>query len=167
MDAMRETPADLHELQRLLDASHAAGGRHLHRIFTDERRLSAEQLCERLRGVRVLNVATVTAAGEPRVAPVDGLFLRGRFWFGSAPDSVRFQHLRVRPQVSAAHTVGEELAVIVHGRAHLVDPTAPEQAPYRDYVAEVYGSWDSWRDQAACAWIEPHRMFTLHSPASP
>jgi uncharacterized pyridoxamine 5'-phosphate oxidase family protein len=163
---MHETPDDLDELQRLLDTSHAAGGQHLHRIFTDERRLGAEQLCDLLRGVRVLNVATVTAAGEPRVAPVDGLFLRSHFWFGSAPDSIRFQHLRARPQVSAAHTVGEELAVIVHGRAHVVDPTAPEQAPYRDYVAEVYGRWESWREQTACAWIEPRKMFTFHSSAS-
>jgi len=36
-----------------------------------------------LAGVQVLELATVTPRGEPRVAPVDGLFFRGHFgWFG-------------------------------------------------------------------------------------
>ena len=42
---------------------------------------------------------------EPRVAPVDGLFYRGRFWFGSSPHSFRFRNIRANPAVSAAITM--------------------------------------------------------------
>ena len=44
--------------------------------------------------MRLLALATVTADGRPIVGPVDGIFYRGAFWFGSAPDSVRFRHIR-------------------------------------------------------------------------
>src|SRR5215217_5601934 len=118
---MHESPADLAALQELLDRSYATAGTHLLRIHTPERRLSAEQVAERLTGMRLLALATVTADGRPIVGPVDGIFFRGCFHFGSAPDSTRFRHIRARPQVSATHLPGEELAVTVHGQAVPVD----------------------------------------------
>ena len=45
----------------------------------------------------LLALATVTADGRPIVGPVDGIFYRGSFHFGSAPDSVRFRHIRPAP----------------------------------------------------------------------
>ena len=57
----------------------------------------------------LLALATVTADGRPLVSPVDGIFYRGAFYFGSAPDSVKFRHIRARPQVSATHLPGEHL----------------------------------------------------------
>ncbi len=159
---MHETPEDLLELQRLLDESHASAGSHLRSIFTEERRLSATQLSEELPGVRVLSVATVTAGCEPIVAPVDGLFFRGRFHFGSSRDSVRVRHLRSRPQVSASHARGEELAVVVHGTARLIDAESSDQRGFRDYLIEVYGpGWEEWASGAAYAVIEARRMFAV------
>jgi nitroimidazol reductase NimA-like FMN-containing flavoprotein (pyridoxamine 5'-phosphate oxidase superfamily) len=159
-----ETVEDLAELQRVLDASYASAGPHLLSIHTPDRRMTAEQLSEKLTGVRILALATVAATGEPVVGPVDGLFYRGRFWFGSSPDSVRFRHIRERPSVSAAHTVGEELAVVVHGTAREVDVGSPELAGFREYLIEVYGpQWETWWPGAAppYAVIEPRRMFTF------
>ena len=118
---MHETPADLVALQSLLDRSYATAGRHLRSIITPERRLTADEVADRLTGMRLLALATVTADGRPIVGPVDGIFFRGSFHFGSAPDSVRFRHIRNRPQVSATHLPGEELAVTVHGRAVPLD----------------------------------------------
>src|ERR671934_901174 len=118
---MHETPADITALQALLDRSYAAAGPHLLRIHTPERRLRAEQVAERLTGMCLLSLATVTADGRPIVGPVDGIFYRGAFYFGSSPDSIRFRHIRARPQVSATHLPGEELGVTVHGRAEMVD----------------------------------------------
>src|SRR5215218_11487906 len=123
---MHESPTDLAALQELLDRSYAGAGPHLLRIHTPERRLSAEQVVERLTGMRLLALATVTADGRPIVGPVDGIFYRGSFHFGSSPDSVRFRHIRARPQVSATHLPGEELAVTAHGTASMVDVKAPE-----------------------------------------
>jgi hypothetical protein len=135
---MHETPADLTALQDLLDRSYAAGGAHLLRIHTPERRLSAELLAERLTGMVLLTLATVTADGRPIAGPVDGVFYRGAFHFGSAPDSVRFRHIRARPQVSAVHLPGEELAVTVHGRAVALDIKDPDNAGFRQSLIDIY-----------------------------
>ena len=87
---MHETTEDLAALQGLLDRSYEGAGTHLHRIITPERRLPADRVAERLGGMCLLALATVTADGRPIVGPVDGIFFRGAFHFGSAPDSVRF-----------------------------------------------------------------------------
>ena len=113
---MHETPDDLAALQALLDRSFERAGEHFRRITTDERRLDAAQVCERLQGMTLLVLATVTKDGRPLNGPVDGIFYRGTFYFGSAPDSVRFRHIAQRPWVSATHLPAEEFAVTVHGQ---------------------------------------------------
>ena len=98
---MRETPDELRDLQHLLDASAAAAGPHLRSIISEDRRVNAVALCERLQGMCLLVLATVTADGRPLVGPVDGYFLHGTFVFSSARNSVRMRHLVTRPAVSA------------------------------------------------------------------
>lgn len=112
-------------------------------------------------GVQVLNLATVSRACAPRVTPVDGLFFRGRFWFGTASNAVRVAHLRERPQVSASHTRGEELAVIVHGTATMIDVDDPAHAGFADYYREVYAfGWNEWDTPVQFARIEASRLYT-------
>jgi nitroimidazol reductase NimA-like FMN-containing flavoprotein (pyridoxamine 5'-phosphate oxidase superfamily) len=164
---VRETAADLERLQHLLDASYDAAGPHLVRIITPERRLSAEQVAETLTGMRLLALSTITADGRPIVGPVDGVFLRGSFHFGSAPDSVRARHIEARPHVSATHLPGEELAVTVHGRALPVEVKAVEGAELREALLEIYvsrygESWEEFLDSGVRYWrIEAERMFTF------
>jgi hypothetical protein len=161
---MYETPEDLIALNELLDRSHARAGDHLRSIFTPERRLAADELATLLSGVQVLNLATVSRACAPRVAPVDGLFYRGRFWFGSAAASVRFTHLRERPQVSASHTRGEELAVIVHGTVALIDRGDPAHAGFATYYREVYGfGWEEWDLPVQFARIDATHLYTYRT----
>src|SRR4051812_8273863 len=168
MARMHETPEDLAALQALLDRSYESAGPHLLSIHTPERRLSAEQVAERLQGMRLLALATVTADGRPIVGPVDGIFLRGAFHFGSSPDSVRFRHIRARPQVSATHLPGEELAVTVHGRAVPLDIHGDEGAELKAALLEIYvprygPQWERFLDSGvAYARIEAERMFTFH-----
>jgi len=164
---VHETAADLEALQRLLDRSYAAAGPHLRRIVTPERRLDAAPLAARLTGVRLLALATVTADGRPIVGPVDGIFFRGAFWFGSAPDSVRFRHIRARPDVSATHIEGEPFSVTVHGRAHIHDLRDRDVASFRRALAEVYAprygdDWIGWAEQHPYARIDARRMFTFN-----
>ena len=164
---MHETADDLIALSALLDRSDAGAGDHMRSIFTPERRLAAEELVALLPGVQVLNLATVTRACAPRVAPVDGLFYRGRFWFGSAAAAVRFTHLRQRPQVSASHTRGEELAVIVHGTATLIEAGDPAHAGFAAYYRAVYGfGWDEWDLPVQFARIDASHLFTCRPAAS-
>jgi uncharacterized pyridoxamine 5'-phosphate oxidase family protein len=165
---VHETGDDLIWLQELLDRSHAGAGEHLRAIFDDERRIPAAELPALLPGVQVLALATVTARGEPRAAPVDGLFFRGRWHFGSSERSARFRHIRARPAVSATHLRGEELAIVVHGRAVEIDPRAPEHAAFRAYLNETYPGWDdaAWAAGAPYARIEPSAMFTFRARAA-
>jgi hypothetical protein len=168
---MHETPEDLAALQDLLDRSYDAAGAHLRRIITPERRLSAGQAAERLTGMTLLALATVTADGRPIVGPVDGIFFRGAFHFGSSPDSVRFRHIADRPQVSATHLPGEELAVTVHGRATPVDVQGPEDAAFRQVLLDVYvprygAEWEQFLDSGPVyARIDADKMFTFWMPA--
>lgn len=167
LQRMHETPEDLAALQDVLDRSYAAAGAHLLRIHTPERRLTAEQLAERLTGMRLLTLATVSADGRPFTGPVDGIFYRGAFHFGSAPDSLRFRHIRERPVVSATHLPGEELGVTVHGRAEPVDVRAPEGAGLRCALLKIYvprygEQWETFLDSGPLyARIAPERMFTF------
>lgn len=165
---MHETADDLVRLQDLLDRSYAAAGPHLARIHTPERRLTALEVVDLLTGMRLLTVATVTADGRPVAGPVDGIFFRGAFHFGSSPDSVRFRHLAVRPQVSAVHLPGEHLAVTVHGRAVPVDISDTTGAGLRSTLLEIYvprygPQWETFLDSGPVyARIDADRMFTFH-----
>jgi nitroimidazol reductase NimA-like FMN-containing flavoprotein (pyridoxamine 5'-phosphate oxidase superfamily) len=171
---VHETPEDLTALQSLIDSSYAAAGPHLLAIHDPERRLSAEQVSERLTGMCLLTLATVTRDCRPIAGPVDGIFFRGAFHFGSADNSVRFRHIRARPQVSATYLPGEELAVTVHGRAALIDIAAPEHAAFRQAVLDVYipiygEGWEQEFLEAVSpvyARIDAARMFTFSMPAS-
>ena len=58
---MHETAADTAALQQLLDTSYARIGAHMRTIHTPDRRVAASDLARVLRGVRVLDLATVTA----------------------------------------------------------------------------------------------------------
>lgn len=163
---MHETADDLAELDRVLDRSHAGAGSHLREIFHDDRRLTAEALVELLPGVQILSLATVTADCRPIAGAVDGLFYRGHFYFGSSPDSVRFRHLRARPAVSATHLRGEELAVVVHGTAHEIDPNAAEHAGFKEYVQTTYDDWSEWGSESPYARVDADKMFAAWLPGA-
>ncbi|MGZ4170087.1 MAG: pyridoxamine 5'-phosphate oxidase family protein, partial [Solirubrobacteraceae bacterium] len=131
-------------------------------------------VCERLQGMSLLALATVSAAGRPVVGPVDGIFFRGAFHFGSAANSVRFRHIHARPQVSATYLPDEELAVTVHGRAVPIDINGPDHAAFRQTLLDVYVPryGDGWEADfldavsPVYARIDADRMFTFHMPAA-
>jgi len=166
-----ESPADVATLQELLDRSYASAGAHLLSIHTPERRLNAQQVVERLTGMRLLALATATADGRPIVGPVDGIFYRGAFHFGSAPDSTRFHHIRSRPHVSATHLPGEELALTVHGRAVPIDVGEEASAGFRKALLEIYvprygPEWERFLDSGPVyARIDAERMFAFALPS--
>jgi nitroimidazol reductase NimA-like FMN-containing flavoprotein (pyridoxamine 5'-phosphate oxidase superfamily) len=163
-----ETPEEIDRLQRLLDRSAAGAGAHLSGIIGDDRRLSAVQVCERLQGMRLIVVATVTADGRPLAGPVDGYFLHGSFYFSSGRNSVRMRHLAARPAVSATYLPGEELAVTVHGRAELFDVNDPARGELRQAMLDHYlplqgPPFETWLNQAdaVAARIAADKMFTF------
>jgi hypothetical protein len=167
---MHETADDLRALQQLLDQSYATAGPHLLGIHKPERRLSAGGVAERLHGMCLLALATSTADGRPIVGPVDGIFFRGAFHFGSSPSSVRIRHIRSRPEVSVTHLPSEALAVTVHGRAELLDVSAPEHASFRKTLLDIYTPrygprWEQFLDSGPVyARVAARRMFAFYAP---
>lgn len=123
---MHETSAELDELQRILDESDA-------------------QVVAQLQGVFVPQLATINSSNEPIGAPVDGLFLHGRVWFGLPPRALRIRHLGRNPNVSATHAIGGSVCIITHGVARQVLEGDPRHEAYLDCCRRAYG----------VRWIEP------------
>lgn len=166
---MHERPEDLAAMQEVIDDSYASATSHLLGIHAPERRLDAAAVAAALTGMRLLVLATTTRDGRPIAGPVDGVLYRGRFHFGSSPDSVRFRHIRERPDVSATHLPGEHLAVTVHGTAEVIDVGAPEHAELRQTLLDIYlprygDAWLPVLEGATFARIHPRRMFTFSMP---
>jgi hypothetical protein len=159
-----ESPAELDELQALLDTSHRKAGEHMRSILGDQPRLSAAEVIDRLPGMQVIDLATVTSTGEPRVAPVDGHFFRAHWYFGSARNSTRARHLAARPAASIALTRGEEFGLVAHGHAVEVDLRAPEQESFLAHLRGIYPTFDEWGSLDGPYWrLDAQRMF-IYSP---
>ncbi len=159
---MHESPAEIQSLQALLDRSFANAGEHYRSIHVPGWRLTASEVCELLTGVAIFDLATVSSAQKPYVAPVDGLFLKSTLWFASSHNSLRFKHIRTNPQVSAAYTQGEDISIVIHGVAHEVDTSLPGHEALHDYCVEIYGpTYDAWGywGKMPYAWLEPTAMY--------
>lgn len=158
---MRETRQTVERLQSLLDESYARAGPHLRTIFRPELRMTAEQLVAFFTGRRQIAVATVTARGEPRVAPVDALLLDGRFHFGTHRSAARVRHLRANPAVSLTYFERDAVAVVVHGTADLVEFGDPGFGDLDEAFLRVYGGTPSTADEGSVyVRVEPATMFT-------
>lgn len=156
---MHETSAELEALQALLDDSFARASSHLLSIMTPPRRLPAERLAAELPAPAVLNIATVTATGEPRISAVDGHFLHGRWYFTTAAESPKARQLRARPAISAAYTPRDGYGVFCHGRAALLARDDPQRRMVIDQFVAVYGqSPEDWGGEILFARIDPAWM---------
>jgi hypothetical protein len=134
-------------LQELLDASFARSSEHLRSIMTEPRRLTATRLRAELPCPAVLNIATVTAGGEPRISAVDGHFLDDAWHFTTADPSPKVRQLRARPAISASYTPRDGYGVFCHGRATMLD--GADRARLHAHFVEVYGADpDEWGDIA-------------------
>src|SRR5919197_560121 len=108
---MFEAEGEIAVLQAMFDAHLARANSHMLGIVTRERRLSARQVVRYLEGTRHVAFATVTSRGEPRVSPLDALFIHGRFTLGTAGRATKVAHLRRNPACSAVHMDGDRIAV--------------------------------------------------------
>lgn len=164
---MHETAEDLTRIQRLLDESYQAAGTHLREVITPERRISSTRLAEILIGMRLLVLSTVTKDCRPIAGPVDGIFFRGDFYFGSSPFSMRFAHIKRGSSVSATHLPGEELSVTVHGSATPIDIKSPQNSHFRQTLLDIYvprygKDWEKFLDSGPLyARINANRMYTF------
>lgn len=155
---MRETAEELVALQALLDASFASASEHLTSIMEPQRRLTAERIVAELPSPAVLNVASTTARGEPRLSAVDGHFFHGRWYFTTAIESPKARQLVARPAVSASYTPKDGYGLFCHGGAVLL-AEGEEMAMVRDHFAATYGvEPEDFGTDIAYFRIDPHWM---------
>ena len=135
---VRETAEQIAGLQALLDRSFDKASDHLKSIMEPQRRLTAERLVADLPSPAVLNIATVTARGEPRISAVDGHFLHGHWYFTTAAKSPKAAQLRARPAISASYTPKDGYGVFCHGHVSELPP-GDERQMVIDHFVETYG----------------------------
>ena len=132
---MYESTEDIAVLQGLLDRSIEQAGSFLREsLQIDNHTLTADQVIHYLDGIRHASLATVTARGEPRVAPVVAIFVHGKYYVPTVVEAARTRHLRQRPGVSLTEYDGSDDAIIIHGQATLIDLDHPEF----DEIDELY-----------------------------
>jgi pyridoxine/pyridoxamine 5'-phosphate oxidase len=159
---MRETADDLERLQRLLDDSVERASSFLRSSFQlPERSLSAEELVARLDGRLTVALATVTARGEPRVAPINAFFLRGAFYVPTVAESARARHLAHRPAASLTYFERTSLAVIAHGIVEIIGAEHPAfDALDQTQVALGGESPREWQGRAVYLHLAASSLFT-------
>jgi hypothetical protein len=155
-----ETDAEIAELQALFDAHVAGANPHMAAIVTPERRLTAQQVVRYLQGIKHVAFATVTSRGEPRVSPLDSLFIHGRFTVSTGAGATRLAHLRRNPACSAVHLDGDRIAVVANGTVEWL----PRDHPDHDEVHRVWSRTyhadpDSWGTGVVLFRIQPRSMW--------
>ncbi|MGZ0147361.1 pyridoxamine 5'-phosphate oxidase family protein [Kribbella sp. WER1] len=153
---MRETTAEIAELQALMDAVYPRSTEHLRGIISGSRRLTAEAMVRRLTGMCTLSLATVTARGEPRISAVDGHFLHARWVFTTSGSAAKARHLRARPTASVAYIDGERIGVFSHGQVEFLTAEHPDFAEIEEHLTSHYGSSpSSWGQDIVYCRLRP------------
>jgi hypothetical protein len=168
---VRESAAEVEALQALLDRSDANAGHHLRMIFGGKNRIGASDLIAKLGGIFEMHLGTLSGGGAPLVAPIDGLFLHGKVFFGVPGTAVRARLLRRDARVSASYNEGS-FAFIVHGSAVQVDDDSDEAQEMLEVCRELYVAlygpgWIKWQEERKrdyggtdwSGWIQPRVMF--------
>lgn len=127
---MQETEQDRLRLQRCIEASIESAGDFLRKAFQmPDKSLDASELAALFQDMPVLAAATTSRSGAPRVAPTGAIFYRGRFHLPTVQQAARVRMLAHESGISLTYYEGNDLAVIVHGRAELIEPE------HADYLA--------------------------------
>lgn len=156
---MKETEAEVTQLQDLLDAAYERSTEHLRNIITGPRRLDSNELVRVLTGMCTLNLATVTAHGEPRISAVDGHFLHARWVFTTSGSAAKARHLKKRPAASISYVDGERIGVFSHGDVEFLTAEHPEFAAIEEHLTNHYGSSpSSWGDDIVYCRLQPTWM---------
>jgi hypothetical protein len=158
---LRETAADLERLQQLLDASAERASPFLRASFQiPEHSLSARELAAHLQGSLTVALGTVTARGEPRVAPINAFFLHAWFYVPTVAESARARHL-TRPAASLTYFEGTALAVVAHGLVEIHAAGHPEFDRLDAIQVELGNqSVTEWQGHGVYLRLEPSVLYT-------
>jgi uncharacterized pyridoxamine 5'-phosphate oxidase family protein len=161
---MYESENDIQTLQALIDRTFARANPHLASIVKPERRLNARQIVRYLQGTKHVAFATVNEGGEPRVAPLDGVFIRGRLTVSTGRQAARLKHLRTNPACSATHVDGDTIGIVIHGHATIIGRDDDGVGEIEPIWHELYGSSPfEWGEGVAFMRVEASSMWVYAS----
>jgi hypothetical protein len=156
---MYSGPADIAQLQQLLDRSLARASKHLQSIIRPDRAVPAGELIARLTGMRTLALSTVSPAGRPRISGVDGHPLRGRRIFTTSGSPVKAADLLRRPAASAAYLEGGTFGVFTHVEAEFLAADHSDRGWIEEYLTRHYGASPStWGQDIVSVRLNPRWM---------
>jgi len=157
---MFETDAEIAELDALFDRTLAHANAHLLEIVKPERRLNARQVVRYLQGTKHVAFGTVNEHGEPRVAPLDGVFIHGRFTVSTGGKAARLRHLRANPACSAAHVDGDTVGIVVNGHVRIFGRGDDGVEAIEPVWRDIYESSPfEWGEGVVLMRIEPTSMW--------
>jgi uncharacterized pyridoxamine 5'-phosphate oxidase family protein len=161
---MLETEAELAEMQAMFDAHLARANPHMTSIVTPDRRPTARQVARYLTGTKHVAFATVTSRGEPRVSPLDMLFIHGRFTLSTGGGTTKVKHLRANPACSAVHVDGDRIAIVANGTVEWIQHEHPDHEEIHRVWSETYESDPyTWGDGVVFFRIQPTSMWAYAS----
>lgn len=98
------------------------------------------------------------------MAPLDGIFIRGRFTVSTGGRAARLRHLRANPACSAAHMDGDTIGIVVHGHATIIGRDDDGVEEIEPVWRDLYGSSPSkWSEGVVFMRIEPTSMWAYPS----
>ena len=108
-------------------------------------------------------LATTRPDGRPHVIPIDGIWLRGAWYFGGAPETVHQRSVKANQSI-VMHLEDPMAAVIVEGAAEWAE-LSPEEA---DQLAKAtkakYGYPTKPEDYSGGVWrLAPRRVLAWNS----
>ena len=94
------------------------------------------------------------------MAPLDGVFIRGRFTVSTGREAARLRHLRANPACSAAHMDGDIVGIVAHGHATVIGRDDEGVDEIEPVWREIYGSSPfSWGEGVVFMRVEPTSMW--------
>ena len=159
---VKENQDDLQSLQKILDDSIENAGEFIKKEFKmPQNSFSASEIVKLFQGRKTVSMATVTVKGEPRVAPVGGHLYRGYFHIPSVNKAARTRHLLKRPGISMTYYEGVDVAIIVHGKAILIDN---KDETFNELVQWTGENVDNWGDKNEGVFIKiiPDSILTFN-----
>ena len=124
------TAAELAALQAVLDHSTRTAGKSVAvSIAAPSRQMSAAEVVEFWRGVRLLAMTTVGERGQPHTAPVHARLRGARVELVIYDDTRRRADLQANPRVSFTTWSGDGAALIAYGRAREVAGSLRDARP--------------------------------------
>jgi pyridoxamine 5'-phosphate oxidase-like protein len=151
------TAQELAALQAVLDHSTRTAGESVAvSLAAPARQMSAAEVVEFWRSVRLFAMTTVGSAGQPHTAPVHARLRGARIDLVIYDDTVRRADLRTNPRVSFSTWNGSGAALIAYGRAREVAGSLRDARPAQTGKAR----------RVVAIEVELTRVYAMRAPAA-